>query len=124
MTAARVHLAGCLLLLLLAWGGQAPMAVAAEAPAPPPSGDMAVMKGFIEAERTDAGDTLSDQRKHLILFILGAGLLACVIITAALGVSMAIYGKRVFVAHTIFAGFTVTLAITHAAIAIVWFFPF
>jgi hypothetical protein len=37
---------------------------------------------------------------------------------------MALYGKRVFVAHMIFAGFSVTLAIVHSIVAVVWFFPF
>lgn len=122
--ATRAHLTGCLraFLVLFALLPVGPMA-AAEAP-PPPSGDMEVMKGFVEAERPSAHQELSDQRKHLILFILGICLLACILITAVLGINMAIFGKRVFVAHTVFAGFTVTLAITHAVIAIVWFFPF
>jgi hypothetical protein len=55
---------------------------------------------------------------------MGAALLIFIIVTAALGIAMAIYGKRVFVAHMIFAGFSVTLAIAHSVVAIVWFFPF
>jgi hypothetical protein len=41
-----------------------------------------------------------------------------------LGVSMVAFGKQVFLAHMIFAGVSVFLAIVHAVTAIVWFFPF
>jgi len=36
---------------------------------------------------------------------------------------MVVFAKPVFVAHMIFAGFSLTLAIAHAIVAIVWFFP-
>ncbi|MDR2877719.1 MAG: hypothetical protein LBV36_06765 [Chromatiales bacterium] len=89
------------------------------------SGDGQVIRAFTEAQRAaELRNAIPDQRKHLILFVMGIALLICLLTAAGLGVAMAIYGKKVFVAHTIFAGFSVTLAIVHAVVAIVWFFPF
>jgi hypothetical protein len=51
-------------------------------------------------------------------------LLILILLTAAMGIRMGIYGKDVFVAHMVLAGLTVTLAIAHAIAAIVWFNPF
>jgi len=65
-----------------------------------------------------------DKRRHEVLFLMGISLLVLVLITAALGVSMGIFGKDVYVAHMLFAGLAVTLAIAHAIVAIVWFYPF
>jgi hypothetical protein len=125
MTIDRSRVAGCLraALLLLALLSP-PMAAWPAASGQPPSSDVEVMRAFTEAERPSGHEAISEQRKHLILFVLGVTLLVFILTTAVLGINMAIFGKRVFVAHTIFAGFTVTLAITHAVIALVWFFPF
>lgn len=81
-----------------------------------------VMREFTEQDRT-AGE-IEEQRKHQILFYMGAVLLVSIITTAWLGISMVIFGKQVFVAHMIFAGISVSLSIVHAVTAIVWFFPF
>jgi len=67
---------------------------------------------------------LTTKEKHTILFVMGIALLIGILTTAALGVAMGVYGKPVFVAHMVAAGLTVTLAIVHAIVAIVWFFPF
>ena len=89
------------------------------------SRDSQVMHAFTQ-QAAEGGGVLKipEKQKHLILFIMGAALLIFIIVTAALGVAMALYGKRVFVAHMIFAGFSVTLAIVHSIVAVVWFFPF
>lgn len=90
-----------------------------------PSSDVQVMQAFTEKQRAlDASREISEERKHLIMFGMGLTLLVLLLTTAVLGVNMAIYGKRVFVAHTVFAGLSVTLAIVHSVVAIVWFFPF
>lgn len=90
-----------------------------------PSADVQVMQAFAESMRDNADrQHFSDQRKHAILFLMGIVLLVCIFATAGLGVAMAIYGKKVFVAHTVFAGLSVTLAVVHAVVAIVWFWPF
>jgi len=87
--------------------------------------DVQVMGSFTRNEIIEGeAIRIADHEKRLILFIMGLSLLILVISTAVLGVAMAIYGKQVFVAHMIVAGFTVTLAVAHAVVAIVWFFPF
>lgn len=68
--------------------------------------------------------TVTEQKKRLVMFLMGAPLLLFIIITVVLGVAMGVYGKRVYVPHMIFAGLSVTLAIAHAVVGIVWFYPF
>ncbi len=68
--------------------------------------------------------TISDHEKGVIMFIMGIALLISVITTASLGLSMALRGKEVFVAHMIGAGISVFLAMAHTVVALVWFFPF
>ena len=58
------------------------------------------------------------------MFALGAPLLMLLLITAGLGIAMGLYGKQVYVAHMIFAGLSLTLAIVHAVVGLVWFRPF
>jgi hypothetical protein len=70
-------------------------------------------------------DKLTDHRKHVIIFLLSAPLLVMILITGGLGVAMGVYGKQqLFAAHMIFAGLTITLAVVHAVVSVVWFFPF
>jgi hypothetical protein len=84
-----------------------------------------VLRGFteVEVEKSDIV-AISDERKHQIMFVMGFVLLITIITAAMLGVSMVAFGKQVFLAHMIFAGVSVFLAIVHAVTAIVWFFPF
>lgn len=90
-----------------------------------PSSDTQVIQAFSEALRENAQRAeLTEQRKHSILFLMGIALLISMLATAGFGVAMAIYGKNVFVAHTVFAGVSVTLALAHAVTAVVWFWPF
>lgn len=84
-----------------------------------------VMQGFTELSRQkEQSKEMSDKKKHIILFSMGFSLVLLVLTTAGLGLAMALYQKRVFVAHMIFAGMTVTLALVHAIAAMIWFFPF
>lgn len=84
-----------------------------------------VLRGFteVEIEKSDIV-AISDEQKHRIMFAMGFVLLITIITTALLGISMVAFGKQVFLAHMIFAGISVFLAIVHAVTAIVWFFPF
>lgn len=68
--------------------------------------------------------TISTKEKQKILFFMGIFLLIGLLTTAGLGIAMGVYGKPVFVAHMLFAGLSVTLAVIHAIVAMVWFFPF
>jgi hypothetical protein len=111
------------LLLLLADHGHAQGE--AVPPAAEPVPESQVMHAFTQQGK-DGGEVFDvpDRQKHLIMFIMGAALLIFLIVTVTLGVAMALYGKRVFIPHMIFAGFSLTLAIVHSVVAVVWFFPF
>lgn len=107
-----------LVALSLCAGGSATVVAAA-------SGEQ-VLQGFIsaEAEQKRATENIGQKKKHQIMFIMGVVLLLGIATTVGLGIAMALYGKPVFVAHMISAGFSLTLAIIHAIVAIVWFYPF
>lgn len=109
----------CVCLALCLFAGPGASAVAAS------SGEQ-VLQGFIsaEAEQKRTPEAVVQKEKHQILFIMGVALLLGVATTVGLGIAMAVYGKPVFVAHMISAGFSLTLAIIHAIVAIVWFYPF
>lgn len=84
-----------------------------------------VMQAFTELEREESDLVKIElEKKRIIMFTMGVFLLIGVITTAGLGIAMVLFGKQVFVAHMIFAGFSVFLSIAHAVTAIVWFFPF
>lgn len=82
-----------------------------------------VMEAFNQANAERGKHQISNARKQQVMFIMGITLLAFIITTVSLGVAMVVFAKPVFVAHMIFAGFSLTLAIAHAIVAIVWFFP-
>ena len=87
--------------------------------------DEQIIQAFTSQETKDSElITINDQRKRLVMFVLGVPLLILVLVTGALGVAMGIYGKPVFVAHMICAGLSMTLALGHAIVGLVWFFPF
>lgn len=108
-----------LLLLIFA----APVARAVDSPQ---KGDSVQMMEAFErnAPRVEDANILSDHKKHVIMFLMGVPLLMLILITAALGIAMAVYGKQVFMLHMIFAGLTVTLALAHLVTGLVWFYPF
>jgi hypothetical protein len=111
-------LAWCWLLLHL-------LSVPVYATEKPAAGDSPaqVMEAFTKADSERPRYEISDHRKQQIMFIMGIALLIFIITTVSLGVAMVVFAKPVFVAHMIFAGFSLTLAIAHAIVAIVWFFP-
>ena len=85
----------------------------------------AVLETFRDIDELSVEQQLAEQQgQHEILFIMGVLLLIGVFVTAGLGISMAMFGKQVFLAHMISAGFTVFLSAAHAVTAMVWFFPF
>lgn len=84
-----------------------------------------VIKQFVEKDTVESDIlVIKDQQKRLIMFSLGVPLLVFILITGVLGVAMGVYGKQVFVAHMVFAGLSITLAIAHAVVGVVWFYPF
>ena len=66
---------------------------------------------------------ISTQRKHEILFWMGGALLLLIGVAVSFGVAMGVFGKDVFVWHVLSAGLATTLAIAHAVVAFVWFYP-
>jgi hypothetical protein len=114
----RLLVAGALLAL---GAGHAP-ALAAE---PPPENDGAhVLQSFQPAAPAVVAPDSTDLSRRWVMFGLGLPLLLLLLITAALGVAMGVYGKQVFLAHMICAGLTVTLAVVHVIVGLVWFRPF
>ena len=103
-------------LLSVPLAAAADKSAAAESPAQ-------VMEAFTKADSDRGKHDISDRRKQQIMFIMGISLLIFIITTVSLGVAMVVFAKPVFVSHMILAGFSLTLAIAHAIVAIVWFFP-
>ncbi len=68
--------------------------------------------------------SISLKDKYRIMFMMGVTLLILILTTGGLGVAMVVYGKQVFVIHMVFAGLSMSLAVIHAIVGIVWFFPF
>lgn len=68
--------------------------------------------------------SITDKDKQVVMFIMGVTLLVLVLITGGLGLALGFYGKPVFVTHMVFAALSVTLAIAHAIVGLVWFYPF
>ncbi len=114
---------GAALLFLSAnvWGSVSNTAIEGEG-----DGSHEVMKEFTQNDRAAKSEIVAipDQRKRLIMFIMGIPLLLFIVTTVSLGVAMVIYGKKVFVAHMVFAGLSLTLAMGHAVVGVVWFNPF
>ena len=102
-------------------------AVDAVAPASPASADGTsdVLSAF-NKNQDKPSDIVSipDKKKRLVMFSMGVPLLIFILLTAGLGIAMGMYGKPVYIPHMICAGLSVTLAIAHAVVGIVWFYPF
>lgn len=84
-----------------------------------------VMQAFTSQEDIESEIVkIDDQRKRQIMFAMGVPLLLFIFITAGLGIAMGVFGKDVYIAHMIFAGLSLTLALGHAVVGVVWFWPF
>lgn len=91
----------------------------------PGSESSAVMKDFVALEQANRVEgELTTKEKHTIMFIMGVLLLVLLLATAYFGIAMAVMGKPLFIPHMLCAGLSVTLAIAHSVVAIVWFYPF
>jgi hypothetical protein len=73
---------------------------------------------------TERAKAITAHDKQRIMFLLGVALITLVMITGGLGIAMGLYGKPVFVPHLVFAALSMTLAVVHAIVGIVWFYPF
>jgi hypothetical protein len=84
-----------------------------------------IMQAFNKQHReAEHAKSITDKDKQRVMFMLGVALLTLVLITGGLGIAMGVFGKPVFLAHMIFAGLSMTLAIAHAIVGIVWFYPY
>jgi len=83
----------------------------------------AMMEQFNQDVQVAPERAISTQRKHQILFWMGGALLLLILFAAGFGVAMGIFGKDVFIWHVLSAGLATTLAIAHAVVAFVWFYP-
>jgi|UPI00035E6474 hypothetical protein len=98
-------------------------AIAAEEVVQPQQGDISLMQQFDDEASVAPERAISEKRKHQILFLMGAGLLLLLLLTGGFGLAMGVWEKDVFVWHMLCAGLTITLAITHAVVSFVWFYP-
>jgi pheromone shutdown protein TraB len=98
----------------------------AYADAPSQEGESAqILQDFNKQHRDAEHDkSITDKTKQRIMFLMGVALITMVLITGGLGLAMGLYGKPWFVAHMVFAALSVTLAIAHAIVGLVWFYPF
>ena len=94
--------------------------------APTESSESQVIQAFTSQEEDIESNIIKidDQRKRQIMFAMGVPLLIFIFITVGLGVAMGVFGKDVYIAHMIFAGLSLTLALGHAVVGLVWFWPF
>lgn len=84
-----------------------------------------IIQKFTSTQSTESEIvTISDQRKRQVMFAMGVPLLLFIIITVGLGIAMGVFGKDVYIAHMVFAGLSLTLALGHAIVGLVWFWPF
>lgn len=101
-----------------------PAALAADKPQGINSNQVMEVFDRQQVERVDEGTIVSDKKKQIIMFALGVPLLILLLTTGAIGIAMGVYGKQVFVLHMVFAGLTITLALVHVIVGLVWFYPF
>lgn len=89
------------------------------------SSESQVIQAFTSQEDIESSIIkIDDQRKRQIMFAMGVPLLLFIFVTVGLGIAMGVFGKDVYVAHMIFAGLSLTLALGHAIVGVVWFWPF
>ncbi len=112
-------------LLLAAACAPAAVLAADTPPTPPVENDGArVLQSFEHLAAPEPQPDAGDVTRRWVMFALGAPLLVLLLITGALGIAMGVFGKPVYLAHMICAGLSVTLAIVHAIVGLVWFRPF
>ncbi len=116
----RALLAAGLLLLV-----QGPVCLA-QSPGGTPLNGLQVVEGFNQqpAQRAERASIVQQHERQVIMFVIGAVLLLLLTATASVGIAVAVLGKPLFLLHMILAGLTVTMAIVHVIVGVVWFYPF
>jgi len=80
--------------------------------------------GRQQPQRPARATTIAEHERQVIMFSIGTVLLILLISTASVGIAVAVFGKPLFLVHMILAGLTVTMALVHVIVGVVWFFPF
>lgn len=112
------------LVALLSFMAVLPAQAAQESP-PASSNGAVILQEFNAQSRTDIREkAIPLKEKQQIMFLMGVAVIVMVLITGGLGLAMGVFGKSVFVPHMVFAAFSITLAIAHAIVGLVWFYPF
>lgn len=82
-----------------------------------------VLEEFERAQRART-TVIAEHERQVIMFSIGAALLLALLSTASVGIAVGVFGKPLFLLHMILAAVTVTLAVVHVIVGVVWFFPF
>ena len=102
-----------------------PVCLADDAPPASSNGPQILEEfGRQQPQRPARATTIAEHERQVIMFTIGAVLLVLLISTASVGIAVAAFGKPLFLVHMILAGMTVTVAIVHVIVGLVWFFPF
>jgi len=102
-----------------------PACLAQDAPPAAPNGPQILEEfGRQQPQRPARATTIAEHERQVIMFTIGSVLLVLLIGTASVGIAVAVFGKPLFLLHMILAGLTVTVAIVHVIVGLVWFFPF
>ena len=103
-----------------------PVGLADSEPAGTPANPTKILESFARQQpQRAAGVTVIEQHeKQVIMFSIGAVLLTLLIGTATVGIAVAAFGKPLFLVHMILAGLTVTVALIHVVVGLVWFYQF
>ena len=98
----------------------------ADSQPPAPANPTKILESFArqDAQRPAGVTVIGDHEKQVIMFSIGAVLLALLVGTASVGIAVALFNKPLFLVHMILAGLTVTVALIHVAVGLVWFYPF
>lgn len=101
-------------------------ASAADPAAPEAANALQVLEQFNRPQQQRAAEAAAAEQhgRQVIMFSIGAVLLVLLLSTASVGIAVAVYGKPLFVVHMVLAGLTVTMAIVHVIVGMVWFYPF
>jgi len=117
----RTPLALCLVWLV----GSCQLCLADSAQPTTPTGPQILEQFGRQQPKRPAGPTvIGEHEKQVIMFSIGSVLLLLLIGTASVGIAVAAFGKPLFLVHMILAGLTVTVALIHVVVGVVWFFPF
>jgi hypothetical protein len=119
----KISWLGAILASTLVLAVQASPGLAQSAP-PATSNGTQILEQFGRQQPAARSTSIAEHERQVIMFTIGTVLLVLLISTASVGVAVAVFGKPLFLVHMVLAGLTVTVAIVHVIVGVVWFFPF